>query len=53
MSGRDSWGVWDGYVHTAVFLMDNQQHRELCSMLCDSLYGIRSLGENGYMYMCG
>ena len=23
--GRDSWGVWDGCVHTAIFKMDNQQ----------------------------
>ena len=25
MQGRDSQGVWDGHVHTAVFKMDNQQ----------------------------
>ena len=25
MRGRDSWGVWDGHVHTAIFKMDNQQ----------------------------
>ena len=25
MEGRDSWGVWDGHVHTAIFKMDNQQ----------------------------
>ena len=23
--GRDSQGVWDGHVHTAIFKMDNQQ----------------------------
>ena len=23
--GSDSWGVWDGQVHTTVFKMDNQQ----------------------------
>ena len=23
--GRDSWGVWNGHVHTAIFKMDNQQ----------------------------
>ena len=39
--GRDSLEVWNGHVHTAVFQTDNQwrpivQHRELCSMLCDS-----------------
>ena len=22
---RDSWGVWDGHVHTGIFKMDNQQ----------------------------
>ena len=40
--GRDSLEVWNGHVHTAVFKTDNQwrptvQHRELCSILCDSL----------------
>ena len=42
--GRDSYGVWGGHVHTAVFKMDNQQgptaqQRELCSVLCGSLDG--------------
>ena len=42
--GKDSWGVWDGYVHTAIFKMDNQQgptvqHMELYSVLCASLDG--------------
>ena len=23
--GRDSRGVWDGHIHTAIFKMDNQQ----------------------------
>ena len=23
--GRDSYGVWDGLVHTAIFKMDNQK----------------------------
>ena len=55
--GKDSYGVWDGHVHTAVFKMDNQQgptvlHRELCSMLCGSLDG-KGVGENGYMHMHG
>ena len=45
---RDSYGVWGGRVHTAVFKMDNQQgpsvlYRELCSMLRGSLDG-RGLG---------
>ena len=44
MGGRDSWGIWEEHVHTAMFEMDNQQgptvfHRELCSMLCGSLDG--------------
>ena len=25
MGGMDSYGVWDRYVHTAMFKMDNQQ----------------------------
>ena len=25
MRARDSLGVWEGHVHTAVFKMDNQQ----------------------------
>ena len=42
--GRDSSGVWDAHVHTALFKKDNQQgptvqHREICSMLCSSLDG--------------
>ena len=42
--GRDSQGVWDSDVHTAIFKMDSQQgpivqHMELCSMLCASLDG--------------
>ena len=44
MGRRDSQGVWDGHVHTAIFKMNNQQgptlqHRELCSMLCSNLDG--------------
>ena len=55
--GRDSQGLWEGHVHTAVFKMDNQQelivqHRELCSMWCGSPGG-KGCGENGYMYMNG
>ena len=39
MGGQDSWGVWDGPGHTAVFKMDSQQgptvrHRDLCSVSC-------------------
>lgn len=37
---RDSQGVWDGHVHTAILKMDNQQgstvqHRELYSVSYD------------------
>ena len=44
MGSRDSYGVWNSHVHTAIFKMDDQQgptvlHRELCSMLCGSLDG--------------
>ena len=47
--GRDSQGVWDGYGHTAVFNMENQQGpavqpRELCSMLCNNLMVTRGGG---------
>ena len=41
---RDSLGVWDWRVHTAICKMDNQQgptveHRELCSIFCNNLNG--------------
>ena len=44
LQGRDSWGVWDGHVHMAMFKIDSQQgptgeHMELCSMLYGSLDG--------------
>ena len=44
MGGRDSLGVWDWHVRTAIFKTDTQQgpaveHREHCSMLCGSLDG--------------
>ena len=42
--GRDSWGAGNGHIRTAIFKMDNQQgptvqHRELSSIVCDSLDG--------------
>ena len=42
MQGRDSSGVGDGHVHSAMSKMDNQQgptveHREFCSVLWGSL----------------
>ena len=47
---RNSQGVWDGRVHTALFKMDNQQGPtvqciELCSVLCGSLEGREVWGE--------
>ena len=52
--GRDSWGVWDGHGHSAVFNMENQQgpagqHRGLCSVSRGSLDG---RGVWGRMHMC-
>ena len=40
--GRDSWGLWEGHVHTTIFKMDSRQkptvwHMELCSLLLASL----------------
>ena len=54
--GRDSYGVWGGHVHTAVFKMDNQRgptarHRELCSVLCGSLDGRGAWGEWMHVYV--
>ena len=48
--------VWDRYVHTSIFKMDNQQgaivyHRELCSLLCGSLDGGESGEEWIHMYV--
>ena len=48
--------VWDGYVHTAVFKMDNQQgptaRGTLLNFMC-RLGWEGSLGENGYKYVYG
>ena len=46
----DSYGVWDGRVHAAVFNMSNRQgpivwHKELCSTLYGSLDGRGVLGR--------
>ena len=42
--GRDTWRVWDGHGHTAVFNMENPQgpavqHRQFCSISCGSMDG--------------
>ena len=63
MGGRDSEGVWDGCVHTAIFKMHNQPgptgNRELCAAQ-GTLLNVtwppgweRSLGENGCMDVYG
>ena len=56
MGDRDSYRVWDGHVHTAIFKTDNQQdllsYRELCSMLRGSLDGRGVWGRmNACIYM--
>ena len=55
---RDSSGVWEGHVHTAIFKMDNQQgtmvqHMEFhSSVMCQPGWEA-GLGESGYTYMYG
>ena len=55
---RDSQGVWDGHVHTAIFKMGNEQmtyhiaHGTLLNVMWQPGCG-GSLGENGYMYVYG
>ena len=51
---RNSYGVWDGHVHTPIFKVDNQhgpteQHRQVCTMLCDGLEG-RGQWIEGYAW---
>ena len=50
MGGKDTWGVWDGHGHIAMFKMDSQEgptmeHEEICSMLCSRLDGRRVWGR--------
>ena len=56
LGGRDSQGLWEGHVHTAIFKMDNQQgpivYTCLPNVMCQTGWE-SGLGENGYMYMCG
>ena len=49
--GRDSSGVWQGHVHTAIFNMDNKD--QLYSNVMGQPGWDAGLGENGYMYMYG
>ena len=49
MGGWDSYGVWDGHVHTAMFKMQNQQeptvqHKNSCLRSFDSLDGKGEFG---------
>ena len=56
MGGRDSQGVWDRHVHTAVCKMDNQHGPIAQGTLLNVMWQPGwegSLGENGYMYMYG
>ena len=55
--GRDSLGVWDRQVHTAIFTvkepwLDCTAHGALLSVMWQSGWE-GSLGENGYMYIYG
>ena len=48
--GRDTWRVWDGHGHAAVFNMENQegpavQPREVCSILYNNVMVTR--GKDG------
>ena len=52
--GRDSEGVWDGHIHTAIFNMDSQQgpvveHRELSQWYMAA--GWRGVW-GGWMHVC-
>ena len=57
---KDSQGIWDGYVHTAIFKMDQQQgctvsHEDTQCSVLDVTWNPGwegSLGEKGYMYLC-
>ena len=47
---RDSWGVWEGHVHSVVFKMDNQQgpivqHMELSQWYVAAWMGGKFGGE--------
>ena len=51
---KDTQGIWDGHVHTAVFKIDSQQgptvqHMKLYFNVIWQHGWKRSLGDNGYM----
>ena len=56
--GRDSFGLWEGNVHPAVFKMDNLTKTycvaqgTLLSVMCQPGWE-GGLGENGYMHTYG
>ena len=50
MEGRDSWGIWDGRVHRAVFKLDNRLGPAQCYV---AAWMGGELEENGYMYLYG
>ena len=56
--GRDSQGLWESQVHTAVFNMENQQKTycrargTLLNVMCQAEWE-PGLGEIGYMHMFG
>ena len=53
MQGRDSYGVWDGYVHPDTFKVDNQQSTDIAqgSLLCGSLVGWEFGGKWLHLYV--
>ena len=58
VAGRESSGIWDRYVYTAILKIDYQQGPTVQHM--EPLFTVTwqpgwkgSLGENGYMYMRG
>ena len=54
MQGRDSQGVWDGHVHSAVFKMHNYQGPSYSTWNSVQCYAAARMGgisgENGYVY---
>ena len=55
LGGRDSYGVWDGHGHTAIFKRAGTYsiaHGTLLNVIWQPGWE-GSLGENGYMYVYG
>ena len=58
LGGKDSQGVWEGHVHTAILKLDNKQDLIMYSPWNSTQCYVTSwmgggFGENGYMYMYG